>query len=572
MSEVHEALKTLSATHHTEFPSDASSLSDHLATSLADIHFLLASVPPPSYIPPAITLPEPRDPAAAALQKEWKTVKLNKNDNPTGLFSVFKLPAQDGGATWFARRSVHTDIPFRRFKAGLQNEFHQPVASEKPGVGSGAIRGIGGASRILHESCELGKAEIFQLSAQFPGPSAPRDFVEGCISSSVHPEDLSASSRTSSTFESGQARSGSEPEGREDARPRHFALISKPVLDHPECDTKPGFVRGTYESVEFIREIPVGESHRLERSHSSPNISAVDGSESERHYVHTASIVTGEMDIRLQNCPVEWIQISRSNPGGSVPKWLVDRGSPGGMVHDAGKFLTWCRESTQLDDLKTLDGTVDDGNETINTSRRSNELRGPLEDTEHAERPPITKSGGIFKSTLGSVASGMANLAFHSSAAEYTPPGTCASDNETPPLTVYDAENDAESFKSFKTCDSYTEQPNIDSVDSDTHSLAASAVSVASTIGSPHSPEERALAQFLKEKHRLNEKLQKEGIRRAEQERKDMEKHLRNMDKQEKKYRRAIEKANEKRAKEQEKKEREVQKKLEKEERGLVDC
>jgi len=37
--------------------------------------------------------------------------------------------------------------------------------------------------------------------------------------------------------------------------PRHFMVISRPCL-HPDCPPRDGYIRGQYESVEFIREIP----------------------------------------------------------------------------------------------------------------------------------------------------------------------------------------------------------------------------------------------------------------------------------------------------------------------------
>ena len=39
--------------------------------------------------------------------------------------------------------------------------------------------------------------------------------------------------------------------------------------------------------------------------------------------------------------PIEWVMISRSDPGGNVPRWVVERGTPGGILKDAEKFLTW---------------------------------------------------------------------------------------------------------------------------------------------------------------------------------------------------------------------------------------
>ncbi|KAF8251872.1 hypothetical protein K440DRAFT_538760, partial [Wilcoxina mikolae CBS 423.85] len=310
-TDVHEALKTLSPIEHTEFPSDPSALDAHLATSLADIHTLISSIPPPAILPKSLDLPEPPNTEIAALQKEWKPVKLSNKENQIGI-SVFKLSAKDGKGAWFARRSIHTNISFERFKAGLQYDFKENEGEEK----SGPVRGIGRDLLVRHESSELGRGEILQLSAQFPGPSAPRDFVEGCLSSSAHPEDHS-------TKKSGK--------GIAKDRLRQFTLISKPVLNHPECDQRSGYVRGTYESVEFIREIPVTPKS-LARCHSTPNVPAVETPTSPTRPRGKTVGQSGENAAEAgENCPVDWIMITRSDPGGSVPRWMVERGTPGGI-------------------------------------------------------------------------------------------------------------------------------------------------------------------------------------------------------------------------------------------------
>lgn len=45
-----------------------------------------------------------------------------------------------------------------------------------------------------------------------------------------------------------------EPNNGEEV-PRHFMVVSKPC-NHPEVPPRDGYIRGQYESVEFIREIP----------------------------------------------------------------------------------------------------------------------------------------------------------------------------------------------------------------------------------------------------------------------------------------------------------------------------
>jgi len=315
MTDVHTALKTLSPTEHSEFPSDPASLNLHLATSLADAHFLISSLPPPAGIPESVTLPEPSNPDMAVLQEEWKPVKLSAKENPIGV-SVFKLSAKDGKGTWFARRSIHTDIPFRRFKAGLQQEFQQPrKGGSEEGVVQGPVRGIGKDLRIHHEICELGKAEIFQLSAQFPGPSAPRDFVEGCLSSSAHPEDVAIAAN-----ERGRHSSATDPEDDTESsakdRTKQFTLISKPVLNHPQGDERSGYVRGAYESVEFIREIP-SIHDVLARSQSTPDVPSVGSSSASRPRGKTVGMAPEEAAKARENSATDWIMITRSDPGGS---------------------------------------------------------------------------------------------------------------------------------------------------------------------------------------------------------------------------------------------------------------
>lgn len=56
--------------------------------------------------------------------------------------------------------------------------------------------------------------------------------------------------------------------------PRHFMVISKPCI-HPDAPPRDGYIRGQYESVEFIREIPIrkkplksSSTTQLDKGHS----------------------------------------------------------------------------------------------------------------------------------------------------------------------------------------------------------------------------------------------------------------------------------------------------------------
>lgn len=184
-------------------------------------------------------------------------------------------------------------------------------------------------------------------------------------------------------------------------------VISKPCL-HPDCPPRDGFIRGQYESVEFIREIPLRpkktssttqlQNHgRARASSSSPDrtnrlnlTQTSSGQENEdgqrietargdaisrpalNHLVSTrsrkrgktisfaesrGSRAKGEAVDTMQNDsddlsemnPVEWVMVTRSDPGGSVPRFLVERGTPSGIVADASKFIDWAFKNEHLD-------------------------------------------------------------------------------------------------------------------------------------------------------------------------------------------------------------------------------
>lgn len=104
-------------------------------------------------------------------------------------------------------------------------------------------------------------------------------------------------------------------------------VVSIPVT-HPDAPPRNGMVRGFYESIEMIREIPLAE-----------------GSEDE-----------AEMN------PVEWIMVTRSDPGGGIPRFMVERNVPGSIVQDALKFLDWACARSEATEPETVAGqdNIDD--------------------------------------------------------------------------------------------------------------------------------------------------------------------------------------------------------------------
>ncbi|EXJ92404.1 hypothetical protein A1O3_00955 [Capronia epimyces CBS 606.96] len=397
MADLHSALKALAPCNFSDIPQQPDELDRFMADLFEQSQCVVESIPIPdpdpslqrdrahtagyvasnaSEIAPSPARSPPPAPKYAALQKEWgKTVKLSPKENPLGL-SVYKLAGKDGKGAWFARRSVHEGLGFSRFKRAFEREF--PTSLDVKGApGEGNIRGIGAETRVEDITVpNRGKIEVYQLSAQFPGPTTPRDFVTLLVTSS----------RAIKPY--GEAQKVPE------LAPRHYMIISKPC-NHPETQPRDGFVRGHYESVEFIREVPrklkatISSTDLSRLSHdraSSPSGAKADIpshhntqqhddkhlrvdtqgsairelSPSGRKRSATVGVPTspskaedpGEHYDPEQN-PVEWIMVTRSDPGGSVPRFMVERGTPGSICADAVKFLDWACQ--REDDEESLD-------------------------------------------------------------------------------------------------------------------------------------------------------------------------------------------------------------------------
>lgn len=155
-----------------------------------------------------------------------------------------------------------------------------------------------------------------------------------------------------------------------------------------------------YESVEFIRELPVKPTKKTSstaevQEHQAPPRSASfpaslndqDSTRSEPQLQDEASHKSaagqstptgrkrGKTDTAVQEQqeggaevsdgatevdgdainPVEWIMVTRSDPGGSVPRWMVERGTPKSIAVDAAKFLSWASQPDQSSDAVSGD-------------------------------------------------------------------------------------------------------------------------------------------------------------------------------------------------------------------------
>ncbi|KAJ2904610.1 hypothetical protein MKZ38_007589 [Zalerion maritima] len=313
-----------------------------------------------------------RDAKTAALadkiRGEWKEVKINPRDNPLDI-KVYKLGAKDGKGGWFARRSVHdSSLPFERWRLALEREFAESLkCAGKPGGGN--IRGIGAERRVEVDFCDgLGRLEVYRLSAQFPGPTTPRDFVTLLLTSDT------------------------QPTGADDEKPkmRQFMVVSKPC-NHPECPPRPGFIRGQYESVELIREIPLNQppAPARRRARSSTDLRAD----------------TGGQDAEEIGTAIEWLMATRSDPGGSVPRFMVEKGTPSGIVTDAIRFLKWAT----VKEPKSFAGTEGEGSQTktavieADSNRQQGQMRSSSSATLARASAIISKSTSSYPQRTGSI-------------------------------------------------------------------------------------------------------------------------------------------------------------------------
>ncbi|KAK4639290.1 hypothetical protein QC761_706960 [Podospora bellae-mahoneyi] len=543
------------------------------------------------------------------LRKEWKEVKTNPRDNPHGI-TVYKLSAKDGKGAWFGRYSLHHGMDFGRWEEALRREFKETLKrcereGKEPGCGN--IRGIGAERVVERVEGEEGLMEVFQVSARFGGPTTARDFIALHMTPPVRKE----------------TDGDKQKKGR---GPRQFMLVSRPV-EHPDCPPRSGFIRGVYESVEVIREVPVVKP--LRRTRSSGDWGEHDGKDDKDVALRSAKKAieerqdSEEEDVEMA---IEWLMVTRSDPGGSVPRFMVEKGTPGGIVNDAGQFLKWFEAQQQRsdDDETAVDGDHEGEGEEVSKAegKKPEKIENggavdssvliQLRDTDHngevhrhdkrGEVTPPSGFYGMIASALGAagsaVASKVATLAG----------STIATEDEESLFNDDDDESDTSSELSFA---SASEGHNAEGGGGDNDVTAAGLLSkadshndVASTLSSvspsslhsnddnnsvAHTSHSASLSsQHEKELKKLQErmkkaqaKLERSHQRRHHNHHKESdevkeeaalqrlkEKHERGIAKQKEKYEREVRRLAEKKQQEEKKKEEKRRKMQEREERA----
>ena len=473
---------------------------------------------------------------------------------------------------------------------------------------------------------------VYHLSAQFPGPTTPRDFVTLLLTSSFAlNESESLASRPASPPSDGDKTS---PRRFTDT-PRHFVVISRPCI-HPDCPPRDGFIRGQYESVEFIREIPKKSKKASSTTDLSKLLQTQDDTppleketilrnaerklkESRQDFVagngqltaaaadevakegrkrgktisfagsRGASAKGEAMDDPdahddAETNPVEWIMITRSDPGGSVPRFIIERGTPGGIVADASKFLDWaCKKEHPQDEVEALEtGDLDhiqkktrEELEAYDTNGHSAGLDGEAPGVE-APTPAVPRGTNMEMATApGDPAHQRGLVATVTNAAyagleSYAPqividrlPGHQSmqsidgvtgdlNDTSASPSRTISSVSSTVSFASAE--DHFDDTLSTETATSQTKSPNA-------TDAAAMSPQEKELAKLTERKKKLDESLakarekelkDKESLTSREEERlkKAEEKHAKEVAKQEEKYKKEVARLEAKRQKE----------------------
>ncbi|KAK4697346.1 hypothetical protein P7C71_g735, partial [Lecanoromycetidae sp. Uapishka_2] len=263
-------------------------------------------------------------------------------------------------------------------------------------------------------------------------------------------------SSTSASIASNVSEISSSSARSELLNPAHESLQKewgKPIKlnakDNPlDCPPRDGFIRGNYESVEFIREIPMRPtksssttdllnkgirrdgSSSLEKeallrkaeevvkgsSETLPNGDTMSPAIAENIVQETrkrgktisfaesrGSTAKGEAmdnsnaEDEVERNPVEWIMITRSDPGGSVPRFMVERGTPSSIVADASKFLDWAckKEHTEGENEALANGDAEHNEQKKRQELEAYETNGCLAGVDsiadETDTPPAVK-------------------------------------------------------------------------------------------------------------------------------------------------------------------------------------
>lgn len=292
---------------------------------------------------------------------------------------------------------------------------------------------------------------------------------------------------------------------------------------------------------------------------------------------------------------VEWLMVTRSDPGGSVPRFLIEKGTPPGIVGDAGKFLKWTtaksrrgwEESETAAEAQTPTGETNQAASGASTdalqtrTHNTNPSKGAISDYDVEEEPIPSSNGlyGIVTGIFGVASSVVANgLGLNYASSE-------ESVSTVPAINVQgqegeDAESDSSSIHSFLSAleKRLTEEHGIKLDSSQSEDSKSTNAGPPSTMGTSGEKEMRKLQERRRKidekmqlmQSRLHSKSQGDKAKDEAALAKLREKLDKEAAKQEAKYQKELQKLDERRESEARKAERRRRKTAEKEEKSSL--
>lgn len=289
-----------------------------------------------------------------------------------------------------------------------------------------------------------------------------------------------------------------------------------------------------------------------------------------------------KLDDEAETNPVEWIMVTRSDPGGSVPRFMVERGTPGSIVADASKFLDWaCKKEhgalpLEPEGTKTSD-TKGSTAEDLVAYQTNGHLAGVDGSSSNDNEPPEEAAEvpqGMFANLATMAKSGVES---------YAPQAILDQlhhDVKLSPIEPVDAVRETDDASSISSTTFASAEEAFEEDDASANSTLPPSIS-RTTESIDQSPYVKELAKLHDRKKVLDQKLarsrekevkDKEELTSKEQDRlrKADEKHKREVEKQEEKYKKEVAKLEAKRAKEAAKEEERRKRELDKDEKARL--
>ena len=291
-----------------------------------------------------------------------------------------------------------------------------------------------------------------------------------------------------------------------------------------------------------------------------------------------------DIEDKGENNPVEWIMVTRSDPGGSVPRFMVERGTPGSIVTDASKFLDWACKKEHEALLPEGEGTtISDTNASTSKDLEAYQTNGRLAglDGSSPDNQPLEEAAVISQGLFANLAT-MAKTGVESYAPQviveqlHNDQGIAPSEQN--PSSASDEARYADNVSSIS---STTFASAEEGFEDDTSARSISSRSARFPESVDQSPFEKELAKLHDRKKASDQKLAKsrekdlkdqEELSSKEQGRlrKAEEKHKREIEKQEERYKREVARLEAKRAKEMAKEEERRKRELDKDEKARL--